>query len=644
MSAIGGIGICAGRSLNSEALNRMMQALRWMGPDQQHSCADQHAGLVQCTLSTSPMQHMITGPLCCPQTGCLVAADCRFDNRAALIARLNIHQPEKTLSDLQLLLAAYHRWGEQTPQYLLGDFAFAIWDPRHRHFFCARDHMGVRPLYYLHHQNLFAFASHPAALLELPGIDNRPNEQHIACFLLHLIPEETDTFYRAIRRLPPGHQLTINADTLHSHQYWSPLHVQTVNRGNFQDNAEQFRDLFIEAVRCRTLDAPLIASTLSGGLDSSSITCVTNQLLKQKKTCQLHTFSAIFPSIPAPMLSSIDERRYIDIVQQHCSPVAHHVRADQLHPFITLDQDLACVGQPFFGPNMYIHNALFESSAQAGATIFLDGTDGDSVLSYGFELFPALLCSGHWGTLLSEVTALKKVSKSRQSLSRLFASYTVKPLVETGKNLLMRFRSHQDRTHRERLSLLRTEFRQRNNINDLLHRHYQRLHLPTIDASAHHRASLAQPFLPHILEVQSFFSARHALSIRFPFLDKRLVEFCLALPPEHKFHQGWSRAIQRQAMVDIVPQPILQRLSKADLSPNFFIGLQGHGKRLLHEKVIRAKPIIDEYLQIEQLSHEYDQIFRSGSCTLDRALFLYAIANVSTWLSCRDNRPEALGT
>lgn len=614
----------------------MVQKLRWMGTDQQYTCSDQQVGLVQCTLDTFLFPRKILGPIRCSQTGCIVAADIRLDNRPELLAHLEKQLDGTTLADSEILLAAYLRWGEQTPQHLLGDFAFAIWDPRHQYFFCARDHMGVRPLYYLHQSHGFALASHPAALLALPGIETRINEQHLACFLLQILPQETDTFYQSIQRLPPGHSLKVYKDRLNIDQYWSPLHVQSISNQSFSDNADQFRELFIEAVRCRILESQPIASTLSGGLDSSSITCVAARLLDDANQKCLHTFSAIFPSIPPPMLASIDERRYKSIVQEQSQSIGHDIRADELHPFMTLEQDLRCVGQPFFGPNMYMHNALFERAAGSGIRIFLDGIDGDSVLSYGFELFPSLLGNGHWWKLLAALKALKKVSSSRQSLFRLFATYAAKPLLEGGKSRMLRYRLFQGNAYRDRRRFLQPSFCRRVHLGDLIDRHYQKSHLPTIDAVLHHRAFLALHFLAHILETQAFFSARHSLSMRFPFLDHRLVSFCLSLPPEQKMHQGWSRAIQRRAMTGLVPDPILQRLSKSDLSSNYFIGLQTNGFSLFRDILFPAATELSSYLDVDLCAQSYAKDFRSGQCSLDRALFLYSLVNVATWLRQRN--------
>lgn len=643
MSAFAGIGSFAGQPITSQTLARIRQRLTWLGPDRQQTHTEQHVGMVQCSRTILPRERSTSGPLRCRHTGCVVAGDCRFDNRETLLASLGGSASGAPLSDLELVLAAYLRWGEQTPQHLLGDFAFAIWDPRARHFFCARDHMGTRPLYYHVAHAVFACATHPAALLEIPGVDHRVHEAHLACYLLQLVPEDTSTIYEAIQRLPPGHSLVATHDKVRLHEYWSPLHSRSISPRTFKEHAELFREIFIEAVRCRAVGPLPIGSTLSGGLDSSSIACVAARILQEEQRGPLHSFSAIFPSLPPATLARIDERHYMDVVQRQCGSIAHPVRADLIHPFASLQEDVFHVGQPFFGPNMYIHNALFAEAAQHGVTVFFDGTDGDSVLSYGFELFPYLLATGRWAALFSELKALKETSNSTLPLWRLFARYACNPHRETLVNMLQKLGIARPRLQKDLLAMLSPEFRKRIDFAQLLHRHHQRLQQPCIDAAAQHRASLAQPYLAHILEINFFFAARHGLDIRYPFLDKRLVEFCLTLPPEHKLHHGWSRAPQRQGMAGIVPDEVSRRLSKADLSPNYLNGATAQARHIFAELIEPSLPMLGAYLDSNVFKHRCQNLLQAGIHHPDTALTWYAVANFSAWLLHQRSSPEDIG-
>lgn len=638
MSALGGICHWREQPLDPHVLAQMGHLMQWMGQDRHGLVADQQAGVVQYIMVTSPLT-LTEGPVRCPQTGCIVASDARIDNREELWTALDLpHHSGRLPSNTKLILAAYLRWGDRTPEKIIGDFAFALWDPQHRQFFCARDRMGVRPLYYLQQQDQFACASHPAALLSLPGISPRRNEQRLACYLLQILPEDTATSYAAVHRLPPGTFLKASAKGVTLQQYWSPLQVQTIKLRDEREYASTFRTLFTEAVRCRLHSIAPVGSTLSGGLDSSAITCLATALCKQEQGDRLHSFSATFPSLPAAALARIDERHFMEAVLQFCHPVAHEIQADTLHPFATLPADLRSSGQPFFGPNMYIHNGMFEAVARQGIKVFLDGTDGDAVISYGFERFPHLLLTGRWLTLAHELAGLKEVSCSRQSLLRLLTSYAIQPSVTSliAWSGLGGFLPEQQRP--ELLSMLHPDFRKRVDVTQLLQRHRLRMRLPILDASAHHRASLALPFLSHTLEPCAFFSARYGIETRFPFLDHRLVEFCLSLPVEQKLSRGWSRAIQRKAMTDLVPEQILRRLSKADLSPNYFTGLAEHGPRLLEEIIRPATSRLTEYLDMDRLLPRLETCLASPEKNREMALFFFTVSCLTMWLLPPDEK------
>ena len=573
MGAIGGLCTWQNRRLDPAARSRLAAHLDCPGARSPQTLSDPDVGLIQRQFAASPSAKA-DGPVRCAATGCLAVADARIDNRDELVATLDLRHSRTGLTDTELILAAYHRWGATAAQQLIGDFAFAIWDPRDGRLFCGRDRMGVKPFYYFQKNDRFAFASSPKALLSLPEASPRINEQRVLCFLLQILPEDTATFHEQIVRLPPGHTLSAGPQGVNLQQYWSPRQVETHRLASDEEYAARFRDLFTEAVRCRLDEGVAIGSALSGGLDSSSITCVAVDLLRRSGNTVLHAISAVFPSLPDQALARIDERACIGEVTRHCSPVAHQIQADQLDPFAALADDTRRAGQPSFGPNMYIHHGLYAAARRQGAATFLDGIDGDSVISYGFEWLPQLLLTGKWPRLLREIGGLKTVSNSRQHPIRLVWGYAVKPLLSAMRDRLQGMGLVSDTLVRERRSLLRRDSLARLPVDDLIDRHQRRLCLPIADAASHHRASLALPYLSHILETCAFAASGHAIEPRYPFLDHRLVEFCLSLPPEQKLSMGWSRVIQRRAMAGIVPDAVRTRISKADLSYGYYHGLK----------------------------------------------------------------------
>ena len=134
-------------------------------------------------LATTPELLIEPQPFEHPETGCVITADVRLDNREELIAALDVHRDP--VGDAEIILGTYLKWGGDCPNHLLGDFAFAIWDPRHKRVFCARDHSGMRQLYYHHKRgSRFLFATEARAILVLPQVPYHLNEGRIADFLI----------------------------------------------------------------------------------------------------------------------------------------------------------------------------------------------------------------------------------------------------------------------------------------------------------------------------------------------------------------------------------------------------------------------------------------------------------------------------
>ena len=182
MGAIAGLYLLDGRSPNRTDLDLMVATLAHRGPDASGMWCRGPAGLAHRALWTTPESLHETLPLRADFANLVLTADARIDNRAELIAALDLDgRGSSQITDSELILAAYEYWGEHCPEKLLGDFAFAIWDGRKQTVFCARDHFGVKPFYYHYRAGrLFAFASEIKGLLCLSEVPRRLNEVRVA--------------------------------------------------------------------------------------------------------------------------------------------------------------------------------------------------------------------------------------------------------------------------------------------------------------------------------------------------------------------------------------------------------------------------------------------------------------------------------
>jgi asparagine synthase (glutamine-hydrolysing) len=645
MSAIVGLYHLDGRPVDCLDLDRMAERVAHRGPDGGAVWQDGAVGLGHRLLWTTPESLTETQPRVARGGDLVLTADARIDNRDELIAMLfpDCRVPEE-ISASELIQAAYERWGEACPEKLIGDFAFAIWDRRRQTLFCARDPMGVKPFYYYSRPGrLFAFGSEIKALLDLPGVPRHLNEMMVACHLVGFYEDPVATFYQEIFRLPAAQSMSVTPEGMRFHVYWSLDPTRELRLGSDAEYAAAFRELFTEAVRCRLRSAFPPSSTLSGGLDSSSISCVARDLLKADGPLpgddrrRLHTVSAIFPGLPQEDLSRIDEREYINSVVAMGDVEPHFVRADQLSPLTEVDRVLWHEDQAFFAPNLYMHWALYGAAQRQGARIFLDGIDGDTTVSYGYGYLTELARAGRWRTLFTEITALGM--RHQVSRRRILRQYCAEPLV---LEPLRRVRRGWQRTVRLRQrdeafalagSDIDPEFARRVGVAEhteaiLAARPKQR-----ITARTEHWSSLTCPLYPYTLELADKAAAACGIEPRYPFFDRRLMEFCLALPPTQKLSQGWSRVVLRRAMEGILPRKVQWRVDKGNLNRNFRRKLWECDREVLEDVMLREpQGLLGRYVNITALRETCGRYTANSLLPTSVALRVYSVVVLGRWL------------
>ena len=401
MSAIAGIYYRDQHLVDHELLQRMVDNLAHHGPDGVGVWHDHEIGLGHCLLWTTPESVYERFPLRSQLGNLVLVSDARIDNRDELLSTLNlIDHPAEKITDGQLLLSAYEKWGCNCPNQLLGDFSFAIWDENRRTLFCARDHFGVKPLYYYASDRIFAFASEIKALLCLPEVPRQLNEIRVAEHLILLDSDPKITFYRDIFRLPPACHLSVNAHSLKVYEYWSLESNRALSLGSNQEYANQFLDLFTEAVRCRLRSVSPVGAMLSGGLDSSSITCVARNLLAAEGSLPLHTFSAGFD-----IVSESDEQAFQSAVLAQGNVISHYLQGDSFGPLTNLEQVLWHQEEALTAGNLRLNWGLYQLARDHNVHVVLDGWDGDITVSHGYEYLRELARKGQWLTLASETRA-----------------------------------------------------------------------------------------------------------------------------------------------------------------------------------------------------------------------------------------------
>lgn len=652
MSAIAGIYYLDEQKVERADLTRMVDILAHRGPDGSNIWNEECIGLGHRMLWTTPESLLEKLPLVNQSSDLAITADARIDNRDELIAVLNlIERPAEKITDSELILAAYEKWGESCPEQLLGDFVFAIWDRRKQVLFCARDHFGVKPFYYYLSGRAFVFASEIKAILCLPEVPRRLNEVKVGDYLTSNFDDTAITFYQEVLRLPPAHSMTVSKEGTQIKSYWSLDPNRELKLGSDEEYAEEFRKIFTEAVSCRLRSAFPVGSLLSGGLDSSSVTCVARKLLVQNGGQPLPTFSMIFDK-----LTQCDERSFINTVlaQGHLEP--HYIHGDQGTPLTHINSILWHEDEPFFAPGLSTTWDLCSSAKEQGVRILLEGHDGDGTVSHGFGYLPELARAGRWLALAIELRGLAK-SYNDSFWGLLWSyiwQYRLEPLTSRSKPLKLVWRIWQalvrrvwrkDNRSTERPAWdtnLNPDFVQRVGLTERYQAWRQAKSGSTQNEREDHYQTLTAGLQPFALEVLDKPAAAFSIEPRYPFFDKRLVEFCLSLPPKQKLHQGWSRLVMRRAMDGILPVEVQWRRDKSNFFPNFSKGLLlACEQKRLNEMILNDSRLIEKYVNIGFFRKAYYR-FKSGeSQEIPTCVYgIWRVVSLAVWLQYIGLKPE----
>ncbi len=625
MGAITGIFRRDGRLTEKALVDRMLDRVAFRGPDGRAVWAGDVAALAACVLKTGG-----NGTALLPVSageGLVVAADARLDDRRELAAAIGDPELARASSDAGLILAAYQKWGEECPAHLMGDFAFAIWDERRRILFCARDAVGVCPFYYHLSDRAFLFGSEIKALLADAEVPRRLNEEAVAAYLGRFFEDKQDTFYRDIQRLPPAHAMTVSADSVRAWRYWALETDTPVRLAGDGEYAEAFLDVFTRAVRRRLGEGEQIGCMLSGGLDSSSIACTASHLMARNGGLPLHTFSAVFPEV-RELDRRIDEQRYIQAVLATGNFQPHTVAADRFGPLsgVVWHED-----EPLPAPSLYMDRAVFHAASGAGVKVLLSGNDGDTTVSYGYELLTQLARSGRWFRLARESKALAAHWDVRR-WKRVAWELGFKPLAPAAAATAWRRLCGRPQPPWGPHSVISAEFARRTNLAERIRKFgaspLRRARTPAEE----HRNALDSGLMLWVVEVLCKAGAAQGLELRFPFFDRELMQFCVSLPADQKLQNGLNRAVMRRAMDGILPAEVRTRVKKGSMSTNFKTRLLQYDRPALDRLMNEDRPLLARFTDADRLREEYDRFLAAPVRAEQEALNLFLAANLAAWL------------
>ena len=473
----------------------------------------------------------------------------RIDNRAELLNQLHEEAHLQNAVDAALILAAYQRWGEALCEHLVGDFSFAIHDQRAGRWLLARDHLGVRPLYYVQSLGGLIFASSLDGLFELLGNRLSLNSRWLAHYVAGCSPDWEHTVYREINKLPPAEILQYSQGRLHRHQYFK---FSTDSGDGFvseQDRVSAYRELLEKTIACRiqTTDATPIASETSGGIDSSSITALAAWVMDDPGR-YLHALGFAGHEQEPEAIMAVSQ--FVPVASTQVITNAQCLRSAKEH-----DKVIRALGAPLEHGNASAHIPIYHLARNMGANVLLSGFGGDEfVTNNGNMSRDELWNQGHYLTWASRFRGnwitrplrwlnwgrykfIDRQSIVAQSLSQLAEARINGSILSDRAMEQYDVAGHLRKTHR-----YDTGCRTQNQfcIED--------------------RWSAA---MTARLENCTLAAAVYGLDYRWPLLDVRLLQFFLAAPASAKIGpNGIGRWLHRRAIADSLPDWVVWK-SKA---------------------------------------------------------------------------------
>ncbi len=640
MSGIVGVIRFDGRPIEREWLVGMTDAIAHRGPDGVAHWFNRSVGFGHRMMRATPEARREDEPLTDESGGLCLTFDGRIDNRAELKSAINaagFHLRADT--DAEIVLRAYQCWGENSSERMLGDFAYALWDESKRSLFCARDLFGSKPFYYHLTGQLFVFASEVKAVLSVPEVPRRLNEARIADYLVEYLEgyDNTSSFFEGIFKLPPAHTAVIRNGQLRLNRYWSPDPRREIR---YQSDAEYevaFREIFTEAVRCRLRSARPPGAMLSGGIDSSSIACVARELLREDGRPPLRTFSAVSSACPEHRV----ETEAINAVLQTSGLEAHTISPEQLSRFDgALDRLLRQMDDPFDSILIQAPLAVYLLAEEQGVNVVLDGVDGDVVASLNYTQLKHHLRARRWKTAIVRGKAMADFYEESpwMVIGRSFLTTAARAALPAGLVSAMRRRKRASRTKRlAENSPINSDFARRVRLNERLELAYDNedsFLTESIREEWAHR--LRQPFITVALERYERVAAAHGIEPRHPLFDRRVVEFCLALPWQQHFLSGWTKPIIRRAMKGIVPETIRWRKNWEHVGPAFsaaWLKLWDSGNL---GTICRELNGAAQFIDARRTRQSYENVFsdpQSAAGDRDRQI-VWRSAMLASWLQC----------
>ncbi len=536
----------------SARLQKMTDVIEHRGPDGEGHWVNekQTVGLGHRRLSIIDLSDKATQPMVSFNQRYVISFNGEIYNYVELREQLiNLGYSFYSDSDTEVLLVGYQHYGESFLTQLDGMFAFAIWDTHKEELFCARDRFGEKPFYFFNDNQQFVFASEIKSIFA-SGISKSVDEKMLYLYLAYDVVENPNdkfqTFYKNIQSLPASHSLKVEkTGKLIVKRYWS-IDTSLQIECSETEAQEKFRELFDQSIKRRMRSDVKVGSSLSGGVDSSSIVCSVLNLFPE---INFNTFTARFSDV------NFDEGHFIKELQNTYSFNSNECFPESYHINDLLDKVFYHQEEPFGSASILAQWEVMKLARSKDTIVLLDGQGADEAFAGYFKYFLPFLyeiknnkdyasqkkaIEEHLGVeyFLSKRDSLRmKSPKIFDFISSMLRSYRNNVGQDLNRSFIKEYKKEP------------TPFHQDTNLNDFL------------------RNDLFMYGLGKLLRFSDRNAMAHSVEVRLPYLSHELVEFVFSLPSRYKINKGWTKSILRESMQNRVPHKILYRKDKKGFQP-----------------------------------------------------------------------------
>lgn len=548
-------GFYNSQNLNEIDLKLMTDAIKHRGPDGEgfYFNKDKGVGLGHRRLSIIDLSSLANQPMYDKNGRYVIIYNGEIYNYIEIQNELKLlgHSFQSN-SDTEVFLTAYVHWGKECYSKLNGMWACVIYDTVSNTIHFSRDRYGVKPLYYYFKNNTLVFASELKAILELSQKINIKFDLKgfVTAFSgIGMLEAAGNSLYESVFNLLPGHILDYDGKSIKSSRWWNPEEYIVQTKLNYSEQKQKLLELLNDACRLRLRSDVPVATSLSGGLDSSSIVCLINKNKnKYKSKFEYRTFVHTFPN------ELMDESKYAEEIIAYTGNPVTWVKQDDDDLVSTIDEFI--YGFETLYPGIGVASKkIYESQKKSGFSVTLDGHGADELLGgYNEYLIYKIFLN-----LLKPKLLIQDIKQLKQQMGY---SFKIKYLI---KGILKQILPRDSKVFFK----FRLKFVPCMKVLTPFARKFQPYYAQHLippksvkGVNLNLYIDFHQKILPRLLQNFDVTSMANSVEVRMPFMDYRIVNFLFSLPIESKIANGFSKFILRDCLEGIVPDNVRLRKSK----------------------------------------------------------------------------------